>query len=293
MIRSDNMLRLFDSHAHPNEDGFSPEERAQFIEKIDKAVENGDLSFINDIGFNLESSVMAAEHAKLYPWCHAVVGLHPHEADSYSDEQLEKIAELAKQPKVVAIGEIGLDFHYDNSDRDAQRYWFRRQIRLANELSMPIVIHERDAGGEVMEILKEEGAFDRARADRFPNRPGRLLADGSREELPDARVLLHCFSGSAEFGRQYVELGATLSIAGPVTYKNARKTIEVAQQIPLEFLLVETDAPYLSPVPHRGEQNHPVNVIHTAAKVAEIKGIDIETVAEATRNNAKRFFGIE
>ncbi len=286
------MLKLFDSHAHANEEGFSPEERAEFIERIAAAVENKDLSFINDIGFNLESSELAARHAAKYPWCHAVVGLHPHEADTYTDEQLEKIKELAGEPKVVAIGEIGLDFHYDNSDRDAQRYWFRRQIRLANELAMPIVIHERDAGFEVMDILKEEGAFSKARTSKFPLRPGALLPDGSREMLPDARVLLHCFSGRAEFGRQYVKLGATLSIAGPVTYKNARKTVEVAEQIPLEFLLIETDSPYLSPVPHRGEKNHPVNVVHTAEKIAEIRGIDLETVAKVTRENAMRFFNI-
>lgn len=286
------MLKLFDSHAHANEEGFSPEERAEFIERIAAAVENKDLSFINDIGFNLESSELAARHAAKYPWCHAVVGLHPHEADLYTEEQLDRIRELARNPKVVAIGEIGLDFHYDNSDRDKQRYWFRRQIRLANELALPIVIHERDAGSEVMDILKEEGAFDKARIAKFPLRPGSLLPDGSREQLPDARVLLHCFSGSAEFGRQYVKLGATLSIAGPVTYKNARKTVEVAEQIPLEFLLIETDSPYLSPVPHRGEKNHPVNVVHTAEKIAEIRGIDLETVAKVTRENAMRFFNI-
>ena len=286
------MLKLFDSHAHANEEGFSPEERAEFIERIAAAVENKDLSFINDIGFNLESSELAVEHAAKYPWCHAVVGLHPHEADLYTEEQLDRIKELARNPKVVAIGEIGLDFHYDNSDRDKQRYWFRRQIRLANELALPIVIHERDAGSEVMDILKEEGAFDKARIAKFPLRPGSLLPDGSREQLPDARVLLHCFSGSAEFGRQYVKLGATLSIAGPVTYKNARKTVEVAEQIPLEFLLIETDSPYLSPVPHRGEKNHPVNVVHTAEKIAEIRGIDLETVAKVTRENAMRFFNI-
>lgn len=285
-------MKFFDSHAHANEDEFTPKERAEFIEKIDRAVQNGDLSFINDIGYNLKSSELAAEHAAKYPWCHAVVGLHPHEADTYTDEQLEKIKELAGEPKVVAIGEIGLDFHYDNSDRDAQRYWFRRQIRLANELAMPIVIHERDAGFEVMDILKEEGAFSKARTSKFPLRPGVLLPDGSREMLPDARVLLHCFSGSAEFGRQYVKLGATLSIAGPVTYKNARKTVEVAEQIPLEFLLIETDSPYLSPVPHRGEKNHPVNVVHTAEKIAEIRGIDLENVARVTRENAMRFFNI-
>ncbi len=285
-------MKFFDSHAHANEDEFTPKERAEFIEKIDRAVQNGDLSFINDIGYNLKSSELAAAHAAKYPWCHAVVGLHPHEADTYTDEQLEKIKELAGEPKVVAIGEIGLDFHYDNSDRDAQRYWFRRQIRLANELAMPIVIHERDAGFEVMDILKEEGAFSKARTSKFPLRPGALLPDGSREMLPDARVLLHCFSGSAEFGRQYVKLGATLSIAGPVTYKNARKTVEVAEQIPLEFLLIETDSPYLSPVPHRGEKNHPVNVMHTAEKIAEIRGTDLENVARVTRENAMRFFNI-
>ncbi len=286
-------MHLYDSHAHLNEDGFSESERAEFIEKIQVGIDSGLISYVNDIGYDLESSRLAAKHAAELPWCYAAVGCHPHGADEFSDEQLAEIEELAKGEKVKAIGEIGLDYHYDNSDRENQKYWFRRQIQLANRLHMPIVIHEREAAEDCMNILKEEGAFSAERKSWFPKRPGPLKADGERDLLDDARVLLHCFSGSAELGRQYVKLGATISIAGPITYKNARKTVEVAEQIPMEFLLVETDSPYLTPVPFRGQKNHPVNVQYTAAKVAEIKGMDAKEVAEITCKNAKTFFDIQ
>ena len=278
---------LYDSHAHLNNEGFSAEERAQFIADIQAAVEEGLLSFINDVGFELASSKMACEHAAKYPWCYAVVGCHPHDSKDFDDVQLEMIRALAKKDKVQAIGEIGLDFHYDLSDRDSQRYWFRRQIQLANELRMPIVIHEREANAECLEILKEEGAFSDERKSWFPKRPG---PDG--EMLADARVLMHCFSGSAELGKQYVKLGATISMAGPLTYKNNRRGVEVAEQIPIEFLLVETDSPYLTPVPHRGKQNRPPYVEFTARRLAEIKEMTFEDVAHITCENAKRFFNI-
>ncbi len=286
-------MKLYDSHAHLNEDTFTDAERTEFIEKIQVGIDSGLLSYVNDIGYDLKSSELAAKHAALYPWCYAAVGCHPHDADNFSDEQLAKIEELAKQEKVVAIGEIGLDYHYDNSDREAQKYWFRRQIQLANRLHMPIVIHEREAAEDCMNILKEEGAFSAERKAFFPKRRGPVREDGSCEMLDDARVLLHCFSGSAELGRQYVKLGATLSIAGPITYKNARKTVEVAEQIPPEFLLVETDSPYLTPVPFRGQKNHPVNVQYTAEKVAEIKGMEPSELAEITCKNAKIFFNVQ
>lgn len=270
---------LFDSHAHINNESFTEEERQALIEKI----EASKLDYVMDIGFNLESSALAVKHAQSLPWCYAAVGCHPHDTKDMDEMQLAMIKGLAKKDKVQAIGEIGLDFHYDYSDRDIQRHWFRQQIRLANELKMPIVIHSREADQEVMDILREEGAFSQERKGWFPAR-----YDGSG----DARVLLHCFSGSKELGKQYVRLGATISIAGPVTYKNNKKTIGVVEDLPLEVLLVETDSPYLTPEPFRGKRNIPPYVEYTAGKVAEIKGLTLEEVAERTKENAKRFFNI-
>lgn len=274
---------LYDSHAHLNNESFDPQEREDFIAAIVEAVNSGLLSYVNDIGFDLESSAMAVKHAEKYDWCYAAVGCHPHGSKDFDDVQLMMIKGLAKKSKVKAIGEIGLDFHYDFSDREDQRYWFRRQIQLANELKMPIVVHEREAHAECIQILKEEGAFTRERQSWFPKRNG----------LPDSRVLLHCFSGSKEIAEQYVKLGATISIAGPVTYKNNRKTIEVVETVPIEYLLVETDSPYLTPEPYRGKKNRPALVEYTAKKVAEIKEMQLEEVARITCNNAKRFFDVE
>lgn len=270
---------LFDSHAHINNESFTEEERQALIQKI----EASNLDYVMDIGFNLESSAMAVKHAHLLPWCYAAVGCHPHDAKDMDDMELAMLRGLVKKDKVQAIGEIGLDFHYDYSERDVQRYWFRQQIKLANELKMPIVIHAREADQEVMDILKEEGAFSQERKSWFAPRP---------DESGDARVLLHCFSGSKELGQQYVKLGATISIAGPVTYKNNKKTAAVVEAIPIEHLLVETDSPYLTPEPFRGKRNIPPYVEYTAKKVAEIKGMELEGVARQTSENAKRFFGI-
>ena len=302
---------LFDSHAHLNNADMTEEDRARMVAQIEESIQSGGLDYVMDIGFDPDSSAMAASHASEYPWCYAAVGCHPHDAKIMDEAQLDRIRALAGQPGVCAIGEIGLDFHYDLSDRDVQREWFRRQIRLANELRMPICIHAREADQEVMDILMEEGAFSEERRSWFPKRPDRTgfckgrpgPQDPNRRaeaidpkagfETSDARVLLHCFSGSAELGKQYVRMGATLSIAGPVTYKNNKKTVAVVDQIPLDFLLVETDSPFLSPVPMRGKPNTPPNVEYTAGKVAEIKGLPLEEVAARTKENAMRFYGIE
>lgn len=275
---------LFDSHTHINNETLTQKDREILIERI----EASEVAYVMDVGFNLESSVLAVKHAEKYPWCYAVVGCHPHDTKDMDEMQLMMIKGLAKKNKVMAIGEIGLDFHYDFSERDVQEEWFRRQIQLANELKMPIVIHSREADELVMDILREEGAFSKERLTWFPKRQG-----PNGEFLPDARVLLHCFSGSKETGQQYIKLGATLSIAGPITYKNARKGIEVVENIPIEFLLVETDAPYLTPEPFRGKQNMSPYVEYTAKKVAEIKQMTYEDVAKITCENAKTFFGIK
>ena len=275
------MKNLFDSHTHINDPYFSKgNNRRELIREIEKS----DIAYAMDIGCDLETSMMAVNHAKEYPWCYAVVGYHPHEAKDMGDMELMMIKSLAKKDKVQAIGEIGLDFHYNHSDQDVQRECFRKQIRLANELKMPIVIHSREADQECMDILREEGAFSDERKSWFPLRP-----DGTK----DARVLLHCFSGSREIGEQYVRQGATLSIAGPVTYKNNRKTPAVVEAIPLMHLLIETDAPWLTPEPMRGKKNKSPLVEFVARKIAEIKGISYEEVAEQTCENAKRFFDIK
>jgi len=271
---------LFDSHVHLNNDDYTQAQR----DELAAAIEASDVSFVCDVGFNLEGSALAVKHAERYPWCYAAVGYHPHEARHMGELELKLIEGLAKKPKVKAIGEMGLDFHYDHSPRDAQRDCFRKQIRLANKLKMPIVVHSREADQEVMAILKEEQAFSDERIGWFPRKAG-----GG----PDARVLLHCFSGSREIAEQYVKLGAIISIAGPVTYPKARKLVEVCEAIAIGELLIETDAPYLTPEPYRGKRNRSPYVEFTARKIAEIKGMSYEDVAAITCENAKRFYGIE
>ena len=279
-------MELFDSHSHLNEKSLTEEDRKDRIALIE---DDPDLCYVMDVGYDLASSKLAADHAARYDWCYAAVGFHPSDAADFDDAAYEAIRELAGQPGVAAIGEIGLDYHYEGFSKEAQWEAFRRQIRLANELAMPICIHARDADGDVMDILKEEGAFSKERKSHFPKRPA---PEGWEGAADDARVVLHCFSGSAELARQYVKLGATISIAGPVTFKNARKTVEVAQAIPAEFLLVETDAPYLAPVPMRGKPNLSNYVVHTARRVAVLKGMPLDELAAVTCANAKRFYDI-
>ena len=273
---------LFDSHAHLNNESYKDGQR----ENLFRDIEASDLSYVMDVGFDLASSALALKHAQRFPWCYAVVGCHPHDAKDFDEDQLQLIKGLAEKPEAKAIGEIGLDYYRNISSPEDQIHWFRRQIQLANLLKMPIVIHDRDAHGEVLDILKEEGAFSSERKSWFSQRPGYLGND-------DARVLLHCYSGSKDQALQYVKLGATISIAGPVTYNNARKLIEVVEEVPLEYLLIETDSPYLTPVPFRGKPNTSLNVEYVAKKLAEIKGISFEEVARQTLENGMRFFDIK
>ncbi|WP_129599004.1 TatD family hydrolase [Anaerophilus nitritogenes] len=254
---------LFDSHAHLDDPRFDKDRD----EIIKRAKDNG-ISYIVNPGADFETSVRAIEMAKEYDMVYAAVGVHPHDVKDMDEITLSLLKGLSKKPKVVAIGEIGLDYHYDHSPRDLQRDWFRRQIHLAKEVKLPIIIHDREANDDVMSILKEEKAFETG-------------------------VLLHCYSGSKELARQYIKLGAYISIAGPITFNNARKTVEVVENIPLEYLFVETDSPYLTPIPYRGKRNEMSYVKYVAEKVAQIKGISIEEVAHQTTQNAKKFFNIK
>jgi TatD DNase family protein len=272
---------LFDSHTHLNNETYRADER----EALFQSIQDSSLAYVMDIGFDLASSAMALEHAKRFSWCYAAVGCHPHEASAFDETQLQLLERLAEHPKAKAIGEIGLDYYRNLSPKEDQQFWFSRQIQLANRMKMPIVIHDRDAHEDVMRILKEEGGFSSQRKGWFPKREGLLQQE-------DARVLLHCYSGSKEQALQYIKLGATLSVAGPVTYDNAKRLQDVVREVPLEYLLIETDAPYLTPVPHRGKPNQSPYVEFVARKVAEIKGLPYEEVATKTRENAQRFFDI-
>lgn len=254
---------LFDSHAHLDASQFD-KDRSQVIER---ARENG-VAFIMNPGADYASSVAALELAKTYDFIYAAVGVHPHDAETVTPDLMKKLEELARHEKVRAIGEIGLDYYRDLSPRSIQKTVFREQIQLAKRLGLPIIIHDRDANQDVLELLKLESAFDTG-------------------------VLMHCFSGSHELAVQYVKLGAFISIAGPVTFKNARKTVEVVERIGLDRLMIETDAPYLTPEPNRGKRNEPAYVRHTCSKIASILNVSEESVAQKTLENAKIFFSIE
>ena len=254
---------LFDSHAHLDASQFDHDRELV----IKRARLNG-VTYILNPGADFESSVRAVELAEAHDFIYAGVGIHPHDAETVDVSMLELIEQMAKKERVKAIGEIGLDYYRDLSPRSIQKEVFIEQIRIAKRLDLPIIIHDRDANADVLQILKEEKAFTTG-------------------------VLMHCFSGSHELATQYVKLGAMISIAGPVTYKNARKTVEVVETIPLDRLFIETDSPYLSPEPMRGKRNEPMFVRHTCERIANIKNISYETVAEITLLNAKQFFRIK
>lgn len=255
---------LIDSHAHLDDRRFDPDR-----ETLIGSLKDNGIEMVINVGADLKSSRAAVDLAKKYENIYAVVGVHPHSAKDLEGGDLSEIRELLKEDKVVAIGEIGLDFYYDNSPRDIQRKWFKAQIDLAKELDMPIVIHTRDAAQETFDILKE------------------AAEDGG------LRCLLHCYSGSAEMAEEYIKLGFYISLGGPVTFKNARVSREVAKVVPLDRLLIETDSPYLTPEPYRGKRNEPMYVKYVAERIAKEKGVTYDEVAQATRDNVYRFFGIE
>ncbi|GAB6086085.1 TatD family hydrolase [Alkaliphilus crotonatoxidans] len=254
---------LFDSHAHIDDSRFDQDRE----ELIARAKEAG-VSYILNPGADLATSVKAVNLAEKYEMVYSAVGVHPHDVKEMDEDTLEVLRSLCQKEKVVAIGEIGLDYYYDHSPRDVQRRWFERQIQLAQAVKLPIIIHDRDAHQEVFDLLSKYNA-------------GAL------------GCVMHCYSGSVELAREYIKKGIYISLAGPVTFKNAKKTHQVAKEIPLEWLLVETDSPYLAPVPFRGKRNEPAYVRQVAETIAAAKGISLEEVAKQTTLNAKKLFGIK
>ena len=257
----------FESHAHYDDGRFSKD-----IHKVLAECKNAGVEYLINIGADLESSKKSVKFAAEYDFIYASVGVHPHDAKTLNENSFAELKKCAAAAKVVAIGEIGLDFHYDHSPRDAQRKWFVRQMELAKELSLPVVIHSREAIAETFEIVKDA---------RLSERSGKGAG------------VIHCYSGSADMAQKFVNLGYFIGIAGPVTYKNARKLVETVEKIPIERILIETDCPYLSPEPFRGKRNDSQNLRYICEKISKIKQIHHEKAAKITLENGKTFFDIK
>lgn len=255
--------KFIDSHAHLDDKRFN-KDRDELI----KSLINNDVEAVLNPGADLRTSEKAVLLAEKYPFIYAAVGCHPHDTKYMNDDTMNKFKNLAKSKKVIAIGEIGLDYYYDNSDRDVQRKWFREQIRLAKELDLPYIVHDRDAHEDLLKIMKEE-------------------------HYDGVRGILHCYSGSVELSREFIKLGFYISLAGPVTFPNARVPKLVAKEVPFNKLLIETDAPYLTPQPYRGKRNEPKYVKHVAEEIAKIRNVSIDEVAEKTAENFKVLFGLK
>lgn len=253
------MNNIFDAHAHYDDDWFDSDR-----EELLSAMPSKGVCGIVNAAVDLKTAKIAKDFADKYNFMYFTVGFHPENLEDMPDGYLQKIAQMLQHKKAVALGEIGLDYHWD-IEKALQHRVFEEQLILAKELDVPVVIHDREAHGDVMSYLRKY----------------------------QPKGLMHCFSGSVEMLKEVLRLGMSISLGGTVTFKNARVPLEVAQAVPLDRLLLETDAPYLSPVPFRGKRNDSSNIIYTAEKIAQIKGIGIQQLLDITAENAKRLYNIE
>lgn len=254
--------KIFDSHAHYDSEQYDNDREAVIKEMKDNGV-----IYIMNCGADIKSSEKAVELTKEHEMFFGAVGIHPTEAFDVTDESINRIRELAENDKIKAIGEIGLDYYWpENPSSSDQKIAFRRQMALADELGLPVIIHDRDAHNDTLEIIKD-----------FPNVKG----------------VVHCFSGSAEFAKECVKRGYYIGITGVITFNNAKKIIKVCEEVSLDKILVETDAPYMAPVPMRGKRNQSNYIEYVIEKIAEVKGITPEEVSKVTIDNAKRLFNID
>ena len=252
------MNDIFDSHAHYDSEAFD-NDRKELISALPEQGVCGIVNCASDIGSSKTSLALANEFDFIYAAC----GVHPHEAGKREEDYLETLKTLCGSEKCVAVGEIGLDYHYDFSPRDEQLLVFEEQIALANGLGLPIIVHDREAHEDTMNLLKK-------------HKP---------------RGVVHCFSGSAEMAKEVLKLGMYIGLGGAVTFKNARKPLEVAAMVPVDMLLIETDCPYMTPVPFRGQRNDSSFIPYTAQVLAQTKGVSPEEILDMTRANANRLFG--
>lgn len=253
---------IFDSHAHYNSSKFDEDRDA-----VLGSLKEGNVAYVMNVADSMESLKKVLEIAEKYPFVFASVGVHPEETGELTDKDMDILLEYTKHPKVKAIGEIGLDYYWDSVERDVQKKWFARQIDVGKQSNLPIIVHDRDAHGDTIDILKSENARD-------------------------AGGIVHCYSGSREMARDVLNLGMHIGIGGTVTFKNGRKIKEVAEYVPIESIVLETDAPYLAPEPFRGKRNSSDLIKYVIEEIAKIKGISAKDVEEITFQNAKRVYKI-
>ena len=248
----------FESHAHYDDERFDEDRDtllASFPAEGIKTVVNA--------SSDIKSSKASIALSEKYPFFYAAVGVHPHEVENITEADIDELRELSKHPKVVAIGEIGLDYYYDLSPRDLQRHWFKRQLELADELKMPVIIHSRDAAQECFDIIKNSN-----------------VRNG----------VIHCYSGSAEMAEEYIKMGFYIGVGGSLTFKNNKKGVETVERIPIEKILIETDSPYLAPVPYRGKRNDSRLLKYVVEKISQLKNIPENDICNITKNNAQNLF---
>ncbi len=253
------MNNIFDAHAHYDDDWFD-DDREELLSSLPQK----GISGIVNAAVDLKTAKIAQGFAEKYDFMYFTVGFHPENLEYMPEDYLAQIAEMLQHEKAVALGEIGLDYHWD-IEKNLQHRVFEEQLQLSKELDVPVVVHDREAHGDVMTYL--------------------------RQYKP--KGLLHCFSGSVEMLKEVLSLGMSISLGGTVTYKNARVPVEVAKAVPLDRLLLETDSPYLSPVPMRGKRNDSSNIIYTATRIAEIKDMSVQELLNITAQNARQLYGIQ
>ena len=253
---------IIDSHAHLDDSAFN-EDREELIEKL----KDQGISYVMNISAGLASARTSLALAKKYNFIYTSMGVHPCETGELTEENFTEIISYLTEEKVKAIGEIGLDYYWNEPERELQQYWFRRQLQLAHEYNLPVIIHSRDAAADTYRIMKEERAAD-------------------------LKGAIHCYSYTKETARDYLQWNYYFGIGGVITFQNAKKLKEAVEYIPLENILLETDSPYLSPVPYRGKRNSPLNLPFVAEEIAKIKGISAQEVIKVTTENTKKLYGL-
>lgn len=252
---------IFESHAHYDDDAFD-KDRDELLASLN---ENG-VRYVINVSSNLASVRTTLALAEKYPFVYAALGVHPTDTGELNEENLEWLKSQCQKDKVVAVGEIGLDYYWDNVERGVQKKWFARQLALANEVNLPVVIHSRDAAKDTLDVMRSEKAVEK-------------------------RGVIHCFSYTKESAREFLNRGYLIGIGGVVTFQNAKKLRECVEYLPLESILLETDCPYLAPHPYRGKRNSSLYLPYVAAEIAKLKGVSEEEVITTTEENAKRLFG--
>lgn len=252
---------IIDTHAHYDDEQFDTDR-----DELLKSMEAGGIGLIVNAGSTIDSWKKIVELTEGYSFMYGAIGIHPDEVGDMDDEQFSRMSDLLELDKIVAVGEIGLDYYWDKEEHDLQKEWFIRQLGLAREKDIPVIIHSRDAAADTFEIMKQHAA--------------------------GMKAVIHCYSYSAEMAREYVKMGYYIGVGGVVTFKNAKKLKQVVEEIPLASIVLETDCPYLAPVPYRGKRNTSLYLPYVAEQVAELKGITVEDVIRQTEKNSRELYGL-